>query len=141
MKITGVLVIVLIALFSLSDVNYIAAEREPKCPTGQVAKGGYACNKMFMQVCGTDGDTYNNECDLCNGKLKKQNLRVQADGKCAKDECKGATPDQMCTMNMAPVCGSDNFTYSNSCMFCKKWATNQALYIKERAACEQIKKA
>ncbi|XP_068120925.1 serine protease inhibitor Kazal-type 4-like [Hyperolius riggenbachi] len=141
MQITGLLTVVLVALFSLSDVNYVAAEREPECPTKQLESGGYPCIRISEPVCGTDDTTYSNECELCNAKLKKQDLKVKTDWQCAKDECEGATPDQGCPMNLAPVCGSDNFSYSNACMFCSKWAMNPELYIMARVACEEITQA
>ncbi|XP_068128969.1 chymotrypsin inhibitor-like [Hyperolius riggenbachi] len=85
MKITGgVLTIVLIALFSFSDVNYVAAEREPVCEYRDTVKGGYACPQFYQPVCGTDDTTYTNECHLCNAKRAKQDLRVKTNWQCAK---------------------------------------------------------
>ncbi|XP_068128968.1 serine protease inhibitor Kazal-type 1-like [Hyperolius riggenbachi] len=136
MKIAGgVLTIALIALFSLSDVNYVAAEREPECLYGDFPDGGYACIEILNPVCGTDDTTYSNECELCNAKLTIPDLIVKTDWQCPKDECKGATPNQKCTKDWDPVCASDDITAGNLCGFCERWARNQELYIKAREEC------
>ncbi|XP_010205601.1 serine protease inhibitor Kazal-type 4 [Colius striatus] len=42
-----------------------------------------ACPLLYLPVCGTDGNTYANECQLCVQKMKtRQDIRILEDGEC-----------------------------------------------------------
>ncbi|NXD31036.1 ICHY inhibitor, partial [Spelaeornis formosus] len=42
-----------------------------------------ACPLLYLPICGTDGNTYANECQLCVEKKKtKQDIRILKDGEC-----------------------------------------------------------
>ncbi|XP_066194586.1 chymotrypsin inhibitor-like [Sylvia atricapilla] len=42
-----------------------------------------ACPLLYLPICGTDGNTYANECQLCVEKMKtRQDIRILEDGEC-----------------------------------------------------------
>ncbi|NXG52250.1 ICHY inhibitor, partial [Psilopogon haemacephalus] len=44
-----------------------------------------ACPLLYLPVCGTDGNTYANECQLCVEQMKtRQDIRILRDGECQR---------------------------------------------------------
>ncbi|KAG8128746.1 hypothetical protein E2320_015581, partial [Naja naja] len=87
----------------------------------QDKKGQYACPDIYDPVCGTDGKTYSNKCELCSKILSGSKLDMAHEGKCV--DCskypqpqKGMAAD--CPKDHQPVCGTDGKTYSHLCILC-----------------------
>ncbi|PIK48379.1 Kazal-type serine proteinase inhibitor 1 [Apostichopus japonicus] len=68
-----------------------------------------ACIAVLDPVCGTDGTTYGNDCELGIATCRNPTVTLAARGPCP-DEC-----DTFCFLNYDPVCGTDGVTYSNDC--------------------------
>ncbi|ROT65402.1 hypothetical protein C7M84_016635 [Penaeus vannamei] len=93
------------------------------------------CNRKFAPVCGSDGETYNNECILnvaiCQAQQRGVKVAKAYDGACAGplldafgsrgdggEPPAGTAPTcpENCNRKFAPVCGSDGETYNNECI-------------------------
>ncbi|XP_037364112.1 serine protease inhibitor Kazal-type 1 [Talpa occidentalis] len=79
MKITGIFLLIALALLTLSgNTRADSLKREAKC------NGGLnGCPRIYNPVCGTDGTTYSNECMLCRENEKRQiPVLIQKSGPC-----------------------------------------------------------
>lgn len=70
------------------------------------------CTDTCAYVCGSNGQSYGNDCTLECAKQFDPNLEKVKNGRCG--EC-------ICTFDYTPVCGSDSVTYGNECALnCQK---------------------
>ncbi|KAK8723650.1 hypothetical protein OTU49_011479 [Cherax quadricarinatus] len=67
------------------------------------------CGETYQPVCGTNGVTYNNKCELSIASCVNSTIGQRSEGICAKD-CSIA-----CYKDREPVCGTNNVTYQNDC--------------------------
>ncbi|NWS50545.1 ICHY inhibitor, partial [Probosciger aterrimus] len=63
-----------------TEMGAVASPFQPVCR--EMAEH-QACPLLHLPVCGTDGSTYANECQLCVQKMKtRQDIRILKDGDC-----------------------------------------------------------
>ena len=86
----------------VNDVSIIPSPATNKCPQ--------FCNRMMRPVCGSDYQTYPNECELKRTSCDhlEKHLSQIYEGAC---EC-----PKMCPREWNPVCGTDNEDYPSPCI-------------------------
>ncbi|XP_047440411.1 trypsin inhibitor ClTI-1-like [Mugil cephalus] len=61
------------------DQDVRAGFTEPQCER----YGAHMCTKQYEPLCGSDGETYSNECVLCRKiRTEKKNIQVTKQGPC-----------------------------------------------------------
>ena len=84
------------------------------------------CPFIQASVCGSDGNTYVNQCNLqAKACAEKAEIHIVHKGECEnaahKDEISANLADKnencvTCDDKIDPICGSDNRTYANECI-------------------------
>jgi len=93
------------------------------------------CQEIYQPVCGSDGITYGNDCELRVKNCQEPDgprIRRAYDGEC-KAEC-----SSFCALIFKPVCGSDGKTYGNECQLEQKSCREASnLVVRHQGACTE----
>lgn len=120
-------------------VNYsshrnIVAVREGPCEGALPTVFDCVCPFNYLPVCGTDGSTYPNQCNLDCARQRTAGLEMKYAGPCVEPTTEGFAC--FCTREKKPVCGSDGNTYSNDCLLNCATAKDNTLSIAKYGPCE-----
>ncbi|KAJ2945672.1 hypothetical protein O0L34_g507 [Tuta absoluta] len=99
-------------------------------------KSSCICTYDYTPVCGNNGKTYGNLCDLNCDKTENPGLEIRKFGECSNEKLRPTTCSS-CPSNYSPVCGNDGNTYPNPCIFDCALITNPGLEIREYGECSR----
>uniref|UniRef100_A0A7M4F4D7 Kazal-like domain-containing protein n=1 Tax=Crocodylus porosus TaxID=8502 RepID=A0A7M4F4D7_CROPO len=103
-----------------------------------------ACPFNLAEVCGTDGVTYDTDCNLCAHNWEHgTHIDIKHDGKCQSDLAEVSLPRGpngtvlvACPMIYDPLCGKDGKTYASECMLCNhNLQSNRTLTLSHYGEC------
>lgn len=102
------------------------------------------CTLEYSPICGSDNETYSNECMLKCEQRKRSDLTLDYSGECGKQvkitnegtQLDSITEQCICPFIYTPLCGSDAKTYSNECEFNCEKTFNPKMDIKYSGECK-----
>ncbi|DAZ99709.1 TPA: hypothetical protein N0F65_000887 [Lagenidium giganteum] len=111
--------------FAVVSVTVVLAEHNrPAC----------TCSRKYKPVCGSNNVTYANKCLFEAAQFQSKQLTLAFEGQCTDVEATKSC-NHFCTRDYRPVCGSDNVTYSNKCVFKAAQCENKELALASEGPC------
>jgi len=105
------------------------------------------CPMVYQPVCGSNAQTYTNDCFFSCAQATEPGLTIHSQGECAEPvdtvpEGEQYSSDEqendkgcICSMDYKPVCGTDRETYGNICFFNCARKENPALGFLSEGEC------
>ncbi|KAJ3416987.1 hypothetical protein HDV05_007469 [Chytridiales sp. JEL 0842] len=119
-------------LFTIATtIALVAANPLPQSPERKCVT---PCPKILLPVCGSNGVTYGNACELKNAQCLDNTIKLSYKGSCAPKTC-----DKPCLKIYAPVCASNRVTYGNECEFENAKCADASLSMSFQGTCEEPK--
>ncbi|KAG7390201.1 hypothetical protein PHYBOEH_007075 [Phytophthora boehmeriae] len=105
-----------------------------------VCRQEFACLTVYNPVCGSDGQSYGNDCLLKRARCFDPTLTMVHRGDCGSNPETGSLSppegcDRLCTEEFRPICGSDGVTYGNPCFFGIAQCLNETLTVAFEGKC------
>ncbi|XP_028168245.1 serine protease inhibitor dipetalogastin-like [Ostrinia furnacalis] len=95
------------------------------------------CPDVLSPVCGSDGNTYDNDCLLNCATVNNSRLGIAHSGPCKTEvSIVNNQPECTCPENLSPVCGSDGVSYDNDCLLNCATVKNSKLSIAYSGLCK-----
>ncbi|XP_071955763.1 follistatin-like isoform X2 [Antedon mediterranea] len=103
---------------------------------------GFKCSDTVYYVCGNDGQTYRNMCELMKAMCTSTCLKFAYHGRCTKTGPRGCA---RCSSyyywhTYHKVCGTDGVTYNSKCELCRQKCLtgNGELDVNYKGECETV---
>ena len=113
-------------------VSLFATAVFARSPIGaQTECGNFACPRNYQPICGSNGQTYGNECIFNQAKCASASLEVEHFGECEK-KCEF----KFCSREFRPVCGSNGVTYPTLCILENEKCENPELEVVHQGECQ-----
>lgn len=118
------------------EIKYSGQCEQQSSSVMSASKDMCVCPLIYAPVCGTNQQTFANECSLNCAKKSNGQLKIEYNGVCRNVLPVPAPNDVcICTLEYTPICGSDNRTYGNTCEFECEQRKNPNISVKYDGKC------
>ncbi|XP_069958473.1 serine protease inhibitor dipetalogastin-like isoform X4 [Cherax quadricarinatus] len=96
------------------------------------------CSFIYDPVCGSDGKTYNNDCNLKSETCRDPSIFKVSNGACGRPTRRPCPSFSSCPRIYNPVCGSDGRNYRNQCYLNIAMCVDRTLVKRSNGVCTSV---